>query len=632
METVRLTTAQALVRFLIAQRIEVDGSIEPLFPGVFGIFGHGNVTCLGEALAAVGDDLPTWRGQNEQSMAMAAIGFAKARRRRQVMVATSSIGPGALNMVTAAGIAMANRLPVLLLSGDTFTNRLPDPVLQQVEHFADPGLTVNDAFRAVVRYWDRISHPAQILSSLPHAVAALLDPAGCGPAFIGLPQDTQAEAYDYPVRFFEERVHRIRRSRPDDAEIAEAAAVIASSRRPLVIAGGGVRYSAAEAELARFVSRHGLPVAETVAGKGSLPWDHDHNVGPIGVTGSTSANALAADADVVIAVGTRLQDFTTGSWSVFGDDALRLVAINVSRFDAAKHLAAPVLGDAAVALAGLSAALGDHSAPADWLDQGRRLTAEWNVLVDEVTSPDAETATGLPSYAQVIGVVNELADPDDYVVAAAGGFPGELNKTWRAVLPGTFDCEYGFSCMGYEIGGAWGAAMAWRPGSPAEPAGRPMTPRGDVISMCGDGSYLMTNSDIYSSVLSGHKMIVVLCDNGGYSVIQRLQEFTGGEPFNNRWDEGTRRAVEVEVDYAAHAAAMGAAVEQVESLGGLAAAFRRAKQADRTTVIVMRTDPYTWTGGDAWWDVGVPEVSERAEVRLARAEHEAERKRQRRGV
>jgi 3D-(3,5/4)-trihydroxycyclohexane-1,2-dione acylhydrolase (decyclizing) len=618
METVRATVAQALVRYLIAQKVEIDGEIQPLFPGVFAIFGHGNVTCLGEALEPVQDVLPTWRGHNEQTMALAAIAFAKAKRRRQVMVATTSIGPGALNLVTAAGTALANRLPVLLLSGDTFANRVPDPVLQQVEHFGNPTISVNDAFKPVVRYWDRVTRPEQLLQSLPQAVATLTDPADCGPVFIGLPQDVQAEAFDWPARFFEERVHHIRRPAPDPDEVARAAEIIRTARRPLLIAGGGVRYSVAEQELLHFAAGHGIPVAETVAGKGNLPFDDPHNVGPIGVTGSSAANALAAEADVVIAVGTRLNDFVTGSWSVFGNDDMRLVAVNVARFDAVKHLAAPVVADAALALVELDRQLEGWSAPASWLDRAAAEVREWRSYTDEVTSPEFETPTGLPSYAQVIRVINELTGPNDYAVAAAGGFPGELNKLWRSHAPGTFDCEYGFSCMGYEIGGAWGAAMAHD--------------GGDVISFCGDGSYLMTNSDVYSSVLSGHKMILILCDNGGYAVIQRLQEFKGGVPFNNRYEEGTRRATEFEVDFAAHAASMGAYVEKVEDLSGLAEAFQRAREADRTSVIVIRTDPYTWTGGDAWWDVGVPEVSEREEVRVAHAQHEAERKRQRIGV
>lgn len=619
MNTVQLTTAQAMVRFLTAQRIEIDGSSLPLFPGVMAIFGHGNVTCLGDALEAEQDRLPTWRGQNEQSMAMAAVAYAKAARRRQVMVATSSIGPGALNMVAAAGIAMANRLPLLILSGDTFVSRVPDPVLQQVEHFDDPTLTVNDAFKPVVRYWDRISHPAQILQSLPQAVEMLLDPADCGPAFIGLPQDVQAMAFSYPSAFFAERVHRIRRPAPDPVEMAAAVETIRSATRPLIIAGGGVRYSEAEEALQRLAAATGVPVAETVAGKGNLPWDHPQAVGPIGVTGSTSANSLAADADVVVAIGTRLQDFTTGSWSVFQNDGLRLVTINVARFDATKHLAQTVIGDARVVIEGITDALVGWRVSDSWAERARSVTADWNVYVDEVTASSFSTASGLPSYAQVIGTINDLATADDYVVAAAGGLPGELNKVWRATGPSSFDCEYGFSCMGYEIGGGWGAAMQ-RAGS------------GEVISFCGDGSYMMMSQGVFSSVLSGHKMIVVLCDNGGFAVIQRLQEFKGAASFNNMYDDGTRRAREVEPDYAAHAASMGALVERASTLEDLRAAFQKARAADRTTVIVIRTDPSTWTGGDAWWDVGVPETSRREGVIAAKAAHEADRKHQRLGV
>lgn len=618
METVRATTAQALVRHLVAQRIETADGDLPLFPGVFAIFGHGNVTCLGEALEPVRDVLPTWRGHNEQSMALAAIGFARASRRRQVMVATSSIGPGALNMVTAAGVAMANRLPLLLLSGDTFASRIPDPVLQQVEHFNTPSTTVNDAFRPVVRFWDRIGHPAQLLQSLPQAIRVLTDPAECGPAFLGLPQDVQAQAFDWPSTFFDTRIHHLRRPVPDPREVEEAVEAIAGAEAPLIIAGGGVRYSEAESELAEFAEAHGIPVAETVAGKGSLAWDHPNHVGPIGVTGSWSANRVAAEADVVIAVGTRLQDFTTGSWSVFRNEDVRFVGVNVAPFDAIKHLALPVVGDARTALSLIHRGLGDHSAPREWSDRAREVTDTWITYVDDVTSAEATTPSGSPSYAQVIGTVNRLVRPDDYVVAAAGGLPGELNKTWRPASPDSFDCEYGFSCMGYEISGAWGAAMA-RPGR-------------DVISFCGDGSYLMANSDIYSSVLSGHKMIVILCDNGGYAVIQRLQEFKGGVPFNNRYEEGTRRATSETVDFAAHAASMGARVESVSTIAELEDAFGRARSADRTAVIVIETDPDTWTEGDAWWDVGVPEVSERAEVLTAKATHEAERKQQRTGV
>jgi 3D-(3,5/4)-trihydroxycyclohexane-1,2-dione acylhydrolase (decyclizing) len=392
-----------------------------------------------------------------------------------------------------------------------------------------------------------------------------------------------------------------------------------TAQRPLLIAGGGVRYSNAEEALDRLAVATGIPVAETVAGKGSLGWDHPNAVGPIGVTGSSSANALAADADVVVAVGTRLQDFTTGSWSVFHNDALRLVAINVGRFDATKHLAHAVVGDAGSTLEAVLGDLDGWRAPQSWVERGRRLAAEWNAYVDQVRSPEFETPSGLPSYAQVIGAVNARVTADDYVVAAAGGLPGELNKTWRSVGAGTFDCEYGFSCMGYEIGGGWGAAMQ-RGGA------------GQVVSFCGDGSYMMMSPDVFSSVLSGHKMIVILCDNGGFSVIQRLQEFKGAAAFNNRYEQGTRRARAIEPDYAAHAASMGALVEEVASIDELGEAFARARSAERTTVIVIRTDPTTWTEGDAWWDVGVPETSHRTEVTVAKAAHEAERKHQRPGV
>jgi len=615
METTRLTVTQAIVRFLIAQRTVIDGEEAPLFPGVFAIFGHGNVTCLGDALEAAGDGLPTWRGQNEQTMAMAAVAFAKARRRRQIMVATSSIGPGATNMVTAAGIAHANRLPLLLLSGDTFASRLNDPVLQQVEHFDDPTTTVNDAFLPVTRYRDRIVRPEQVLHSLPQAVATMLDPADCGPAFIGLPQDVQAMAFEYPAAFFEPRVHRIRRPGPDPDEVEAAAALLRTAERPLVVAGGGVHYSLAEQELARFAERHGLPVVETVAGKSSLPWDHGSFAGPIGVTGSSSANALAADADVVIAVGTRLQDFTTGSWSVFRNDDMRLIALNAGRYDATKHRAHSVVGDARRGLQELGSALGGWRAPDGWTARAREEYASWNEYLDQAAAPPGDGNE--PSYAAVIRTVNRLATAEDYVVSAAGGFPGELNKHWRAMGVGSFDCEYGFSCMGYEIGGAWGAAMA--------------LPGRTVVSFCGDGSYLMANSDVYGSVLSGHRFVLVLCDNGGYAVIDRLQVSKGAAHFNNLIEHVRAREV-VRVDFAAHARSMGAVVFEASTLEELEGAFGRAREADRTAVIVIRTDPNAWTGGDAWWDVGVPEVSEREEVLVAKAEHEAERKHQRTGV
>jgi 3D-(3,5/4)-trihydroxycyclohexane-1,2-dione acylhydrolase (decyclizing) len=613
MKTVRLTMAQALVRYLMAQKTEIDGDVVPLFAGVFAIFGHGNVTCLSEALEAVKDDFPTWRGQNEQSMALAAIGFTKAKRRRQIMVSLSSIGPGAGNMITAAGCAMANRLPILILAGDVFANRRPDPVLQQVEHFSNPTTSVNDAFRAVSRYWDRITHPEQIISSLPQAVATMLDPADCGPAFLGLCQDTQELAFDYPEAFFETRIHHIRRARPDRGELSRAAALLKKAKKPLVIAGGGVRYSLAESALTDFAEQHRLPVAETIAGRASIVHEHPNNVGPLGVIGAASANALAGDADVVVAIGTRLQDFTTGSWSVFSPSA-KIIAINAGRFDATKHRALSVVADAREAITELSAALGDWKADAAWMKRAAKEYAGWNAMVAKATKA---TNTNVPSYAQVVGAANRVADATDLALTAAGGFPGELCKNWRVKTPGTFDCEFGFSCMGYEIAGAWGAKMA--------------DESRDVLCFIGDGSYLMMNSDIYSTVLTGHKLIVVLCDNGGFAVINRLQNFKGIPSFNNQIED-CKIVNKVDVDFAAHAASMGAHTRTVESLTDLEAAILWAKKNDRTTVIVVKTDAYTWTPGDAWWDVGVPEVSTRASVKKARKDHAEGRKKQRVGV
>ncbi|SAL53374.1 iolD protein [Caballeronia udeis] len=613
MSTIRCTVAQAIVRYLKSQLTEIDGKRVPLFPGVFGIFGHGNVTCLAEALEAVKDEFPTWRGQNEQSMALAAIAFAKAKRRRQIMVATSSIGPGATNFVTAAGLAHANRLPILFLSGDTFASRRPDPVLQQVEHFNDPSMTVNDAFKAVTRYWDRITHPEQIISSLPQAVAVMLDPADCGPAFLGLCQDIQEVAFDYPAAFFEPTVHSIPRPRPDSIRVAQAVAVLKEAQRPIIIAGGGVRYSEAEQAVVKLAQARGIPIVETIAGKGTLTHDHPVHIGPLGIVGSTSANALAGEADVVFAIGTRLQDFTTGSWSCFSHGA-KFVAINTARFDAVKHRSLALIGDARETVTELDAALGDWHVDASWLEHGRREFARWN---DALDAGQKHTDATVPTYAQVVGVVNEEAAQRDYVISAAGGLPGELVKGWRVKAPGTFDCEFGFSCMGYEIAGGWGAAMA--------------DPTRDVFVMVGDGSYMMMNSDIYSSVLAGHKMIVLVCDNGGFGVINRLQNGKGGASFNNLLKDSKVKEA-FPVDFIRHAESMGALARRANTLDELRDALKWAKSNDRTTVISIVTDAFAWTPGDAWWDVGVPQVSEREEVQAARKDQEKGRMKQRIGV
>ena len=626
METIRLTTAEAIVRWLVAQRtilsdagptgagVPVDA---PMFPGVYAIFGHGNVTCLGLALEGVRDELPTWRGQNEQGMALAAVAYAKAVNRRQIMVASSSVGPGATNMVTAAGVAMANRLPVLLLAGDTFNSRGPDPVLQQVEHFGSPSTTVNDAFRAVTRYWDRITSPEQILQALPQALAMMLDPADCGPAFLGLPQDVQAEAYDFPVAFFERRVHVPVRPRADRAQLAAAADALRDAERPVIISGGGVRYSGAEAALASFADAHGIPVVETVAGRTTLLHSHPSLVGPIGVTGSAHVNRVVASADVVLAIGTRLQDFTTNSWTLFTDDDVRIVGINAARFDAHKHLALPVVGDALECLHDLDALVDGYRAPATWLASAQAEKAAFDGYIDSIQTHDDATT---PTYAQVVGAVLRQATPADYVLAAAGGFPGELNNGWRGLAVDSFDLEYGFSCMGYELSGAWGARMAH--------------PAGDVFAFVGDGSYLMMNSDLYSTVLAGHKVIALVCDNGGFAVIDRLQVNQGGESFNNllrdcRLADGM--ADPVTVDFAAHAASMGCRSEKVKTITELQAALVRARAADRSAVIVIDVDAHAWTDGGGFWEVGVPEVSDRPAVQAARQAMDDGKQQQRMG-
>ncbi|WP_300513438.1 3D-(3,5/4)-trihydroxycyclohexane-1,2-dione acylhydrolase (decyclizing) [Aliiroseovarius sp.] len=617
-DTIRLTTAQAIIRWLTNQFIEIDGKEMRLCGGGFGIFGHGNVTCLGEALNTVREELPLYRGQNEQSMGFAAAGYAKAWLRQRFMFCTASAGPGTANLVTAAGLAHANRLPMLMLCGDTFLTRLPDPVLQQMENFNDPTFGVNDAFKPVSRYWDRICHPAQVIQSLPAAIATLLDPADCGPAFIGLPQDVQGWTYDYPVKFFEKKVHRIRRQSPDEAEIADAVAALARAERPMIIAGGGVQYSRAVEELTTFAETHQIPVVETIAGRANMLATHPLNIGPIGVTGSDSANAVAEKADVIVAVGTRLQDFTTGSWTAFAMDA-RFVSVNAARHDAAKHMSLPVVGDARLSLAALDAA-SDYKAPADWVAYARKERRNW----DDYVAENVSYGNGPNSYAQAIGVVNTLCDSRDRVVAAAGGLPAEVTANWRTLDVGTVDVEFGFSCMGYEIAGAWGARIAQAQ----------MEPDQDVITFCGDGSYMMLNSDIYSSVLSGKKMIVMVMDNGGFAVINKLQNNTGNQSFNNLLEDCPTIPEPFGVDFVAHAASMGAAAEKVSNPAELGEAFKRAKASDKTYVIVMDVDPYEgWTAqGHAWWEVGTPHITEDDTVRAAHVDWESSRDKQRRGV
>ena len=612
--TIRLTCAQALVRFLAAQRGIVDGAEMPLFAGVWAIFGHGNVAAMGEALHQAGDALPTWRGHNEQAMALAAIAYAKAMRRRRMMAVTSSIGPGATNMVTAAAVAHVNRLPLLLLPGDVFAGRRPDPVLQQVEDFQDATVSANDCFRPVSRFFDRIARPEQILTALPRAMAVLTDPAQCGPVTLALCQDTQAEAFDFPESFFAPRLWRIRRPPPDEAELAEAVALLRAAKAPLIIAGGGVHYAGASATLARFAAAHGIPVSETQAGKSALPHDHPLNLGAIGVSGTSAANAAAEQADLILAVGTRLGDFATGSWALYQNPNRRIVALNVQPFDAAKRLATPLVADADLGLQALSAALATHLAPAAWLARCQAEMPAWREAAIRATAP---ANTDLPTDAQVLGAVRRALPADAIVVAAAGGLPGELHKLWDATTPGTYHLEYGYSCMGYEIAGGLGVKMAM--------------PDRDVVVLLGDGSWLMMNSEIATSVMLGHKLIVVLLDNGGFGCIDRLQRGSGGAAFNNLLATARHTALPA-FDFAAQAAGLGAISIAVTGTTALEAAIATARAADRTTVITLKTDPAGSTeAGGHWWDVGVPEVSTRPEVRAARAASDAARAAQRLG-
>ncbi len=602
---IRLTMAQALVRAMAAQKTVLDGQTVPLFAGCWAIFGHGNVAGLGEALYGARDVLPTYRAHNEQAMAHAAIAFAKASRRRRMMACTTSIGPGATNMVTAAAVAHVNRLPVLLLPGDVFANRRPDPVLQQIEDFTDGLITANDCFRPVSRYFDRLSRPEQLIPAFDRAMAVLTDPANCGPVTLALCQDTQTEAYDYPASFFEERIWSPRRQPPDAGELDAAAKLLTNARKPFVIVGGGVLYGEAEKTLADFCARHGIPAAETQAGKSALPDGASFNLGAIGVTGTGAANAMAQEADVILAVGTRLQDFTTGSWSLFNAPGRKIIGLNVQAFDAAKHRAQPLVADARAGLEVLSKTLGDWRAAVEWTSRATQEKQTWSNVAERYT---AATDAALPSDAQVIGAVQRQALASDVVLCAAGGLPGELHKLWRPGAPGGYHLEYGYSCMGYEIAGGLGVKMA--------------NPSRDVFVMVGDGSYLMMNSEIATSVMLGLKLTIVVLDNRGFGCINRLQKATGGAPFNNLLAD-TRHETLPQVDFAAHAAALGAIAKKVAGVAELEAALSEARRAASTTVIVIDTDPLISTdAGGHWWDVAVPEVSTRPQVESARAQYE----------
>ena len=612
--SVRMTAAQALVRYLAALRIDEGASQAPLFGGVFAIFGHGNVAGLGEALYRYREDLPTYRAHNEQAMGHAAIAYAKARFRRRMMACTTSIGPGATNLVTAAALAHVNRLPVLFLPGDVFASRAPDPVLQQVEDFQAGDVSANDCFRPVSRYFDRIWHPEQLLTALPRAIHVLTDPALCGPVTLALPQDVQTMAFDYPEDFFAPELIAIRAQPPADVDVVRASAVLRDARQPIIVAGGGVLYSAAGDALRRFAETHGVPVTETQGGKGALPWDHTLQIGAVGVTGSTAASALAREADVVLAVGTRLQDFTTGSHSMFTQ--ARLVSLNVNAFDALKWRGTQVVADAKLGLDALSRALEGWRAAPDWTSRAREDAEQWRVTVGHITSRrDAE----LPYEGEVIGAVQRStvdSEGRDIVVCAAGTLPAELHKLWRTSQPGGYHVEYGYSCMGYEIAGGLGVKLA--------------RPDREVIVILGDGSYLMLNSEIATSVMLGHKLIVVVLDNRGFGCINRLQQACGGAPFNNLLADALQGPLgPPSIDFAAHAASLGALSENVRTIPELEAALGRARAAGRTYVIAIETDPdRTTDAGGWWWEVAVPEVSDRSAVQKARAAYESEKKQQ----
>jgi 3D-(3,5/4)-trihydroxycyclohexane-1,2-dione acylhydrolase (decyclizing) len=608
-DTIRLTSAQAMVKWLSVQ-MTPEG--ERFIDGIWGIFGHGNVCGLGEALHQAGEAFPTWRGQNEQTMAHTAIAYAKAHKRKRAQAVTSSIGPGATNMVTAAALAHVNRIPVLFVPGDVFANRAPDPVLQQIEDFEDGTVSANDCFRAVSRYYDRISRPEQLLTALPRALRVMTDPAACGPVTLSFCQDTQAEAYDYPVSFFEPRVWHIRRPEPDQRELGEVVEMIKAAQNPVIVCGGGVIYSEAEATLGAFAETHGIPVVETQSGKSALPQSHPMNFGASGVDGAASANKVSESADLVIGVGTRFQDFTTGSWSLFKNPDRKIISINVQGYDAQKHGSVGLVSDAKIALEKISAALGGEKKsgfnPQDRLD--------WLAQVDNHCR-DREGGEGyLPIDAEVIGAVQRTSSDATVAMCAAGTMPGALKLLWQPSQAG-YHMEYGYSCMGYEVAGAMGLKLA--------------CPERDVICFVGDGSYMMANSELATAVMRKVPFTVVLTDNRGYGCINRLQTGTGGQAFNNLY-EHCNVEEQPQIDFVAHAGSMGARALKATSIADLEAKLLEAKGSDIPVVIVIDTDPWhgpTEAGGGTWWDVGIPEVSEQESVRAARAQYEENQKAQR---
>ena len=634
MNTERLTMAQAIVRFLKQQHSERDGVEQPFFGGCFGIFGHGNVAGMGQALQQY-PDFRYFQTRNEQAMVHTAAAYAKHSNRLRTLACTSSIGPGATNMVTGAATATINRLPVLLLPGDIFARRNVAPVLQQLESEHSQDISVNDCFKAVSRYWDRINRPDQLITSLIEAMRVLTSPADTGAVTLSIPQDVQTEAYDYPSALFEKRVWAIPRNRPDRAALQRAAAAIRAAKKPLIIAGGGVLYSEATAALREFVDRFGIPVAETMAGKGSLPYDHSLQLGAAGATGTFAAEQVGDEADVVIGIGTRYSDFTTSSKTAFKHPDVQFVNINVAEFDAYKHCAIPLVGDARVTLEELGEMLGGYRNSGESVAQAQRLHDEWEAEVQR--NYDTHTAeSGLPYQGALIGAVNDQGDPDAVMVAAAGSLPGDMHRLWRARHAKQYHLEYGYSCMGYEIAGAMGVKMA--------------DPDLEVYVMVGDGSYLMMNSDLITSIQEGYKLTVILMDNTGFRSIGSLSRSLGQKGFGTRYifpdqveaphrngqsydglptDEAGYDVKPLPVDLATNAESLGCHVIRCENVSDVVQALQDAKSVDRTTVIYVQNDRYLGVPGYSWWDVPVAEVSELDSVNAAREEWEEKRTQER---
>jgi 3D-(3,5/4)-trihydroxycyclohexane-1,2-dione acylhydrolase (decyclizing) len=620
--TQRMTMAQAVIAFLKNQYVERDGVELPFFAGCFGIFGHGNIAGIGQALQQM-PEFRYYQARNEQAMVHIATAYAKTRNRMQSLACTSSIGPGATNMVTGAATATINRLPVLLLPGDIFARRNVAPVLQQLESEHTQDISVNDCFKPVSRYWDRITRPEQLLTALPEAMRVLTSPVETGAVTLALPQDVQAEAYFYPEAFFHKRVWHIPRNRADRRALEQAAAWIRASQRPLIVAGGGVIYSEATGTLQRFVDLTGIPVGETMAGKASLRYDHPQSLGAIGATGTFAANRVAKEADLVIGIGTRYSDFTTASKTAFQHPDVRFININVAGFDASKHLALPLTGDAKVTLEELLALLDDYQVDADYRAQVEQLHVAWDAEVERIYAIRNEP---LPSQGELIGAVNELSAPDAIMVCAAGSLPGDLHKLWRARHPKNYHMEYGYSCMGYEIAGGLGAKMA--------------APDRDVYVMVGDGSYLMMNSEIVTSIQENYKLIIVLLDNHGFKSIGALSRSLGQDGFGTRYaapvngvlpgDAAGADVQELPVDLAANARSLGAHVIECQTYADFVAALEAVKTTQRTSVIYIQNDRYQSVPGyESWWDVQIAEVSTSPQVQTARAEWETMRAQER---